>query len=161
MEAARRAEPDDLQQILALTREAGAAMRPQRGGAIWAVREARAEPVDDDVAAALNGAPGRTAVVGEVDGVPVGYALMHLEPLHDGSTLAVVTDLYVTADARGVGVGEVMMDLLLTVAREAGAVGIDALALPGDRATKNFFERFGLTARAIVVHRSLTGGDEP
>ena len=32
---------------------------------------------------------------------------------------------------------------------------IDALALPGNRAAKNFFERFGLTARAIVVHRSL------
>ena len=35
------------------------------------------------------------------------------------------------------------------------AAGIDGFALPGDRETKNFFERFGLTARAILVHRSL------
>jgi len=38
--------------------------------------------------------------------------------------------------------------------------GIDAAALPGNRALKNFFERFGLTARAIVVHRALLG-EEP
>ena len=30
-----------------------------------------------------------------------------------------------------------------------------ALAGAGERATKNFFERFGLVARAIVVHRPL------
>jgi hypothetical protein len=32
---------------------------------------------------------------------------------------------------------------------------VDALVLPGHREGKNFFERFGLTARAIVVHREL------
>ena len=53
------------------------------------------------------------------------------------------------------GVGEAMMDLLVERARAAEAVGIDALALPGDRHTKNFFETFGLTARAILVHRAL------
>jgi hypothetical protein len=36
-----------------------------------------------------------------------------------------------------------------------GCVGVDGLALPGNRATKNFFETFGLVARAIVVHRRL------
>ena len=45
------------------------------------------------------------------------------------------------------------MDLLVAWAHERGCVGIDALRLPGNRDTKNFFERFGLTARAIVVHR--------
>jgi hypothetical protein len=32
---------------------------------------------------------------------------------------------------------------------------VDSLALPGDRHTKNFFEAFGLVARAIVVHKTL------
>ena len=63
--------------------------------------------------------------------------------------------LYVDPGAREVGVGEAMMDLVLAWSEERGATGIDAVALPGDRATKNFFERFGLTARAIVVHRRL------
>ena len=50
------------------------------------------------------------------------------------------------------------MDAVLAWAGEQGCVGVDALALPGDRATKNFFETFGLVARAIVVHRDLHAG---
>ena len=53
------------------------------------------------------------------------------------------------------GVGEAMMELVLAWCDERGCRGVDSLALPGDRETKNFFERFGLTARAIVVHRAL------
>ena len=33
--------------------------------------------------------------------------------------------------------------------------GIGSTVLPGDRASKNFFESFGLVARAIAVHRDL------
>jgi hypothetical protein len=40
-------------------------------------------------------------------------------------------------------------------ARAHHCTGIDGFTLPGNRATKNFFETFGLTARAILVHRSL------
>ena len=40
-------------------------------------------------------------------------------------------------------------------ATERGCFGIESMALPGNRETKNFFERFGLVARAIVVHRAL------
>jgi hypothetical protein len=47
------------------------------------------------------------------------------------------------------------MDAIVAWAEAAGCVGIDSLALPGNRETKNFFETFGLVARAIVVHRPL------
>ena len=47
------------------------------------------------------------------------------------------------------------MDHILAWARDHGCFGLDSLALPGDRATKNFFESFGLVARAIVVHKPL------
>jgi hypothetical protein len=40
---------------------------------------------------------------------------------------------------------------------ERGAVAIQSTALPGDRATKNFFESQGMVARAIIVHRWLDG----
>ena len=50
------------------------------------------------------------------------------------------------------------MDLLIAWCEEHRCTGIDAVALPGNRATKNFFERFGLTARALLVHRRL--GDD-
>lgn len=48
-----------------------------------------------------------------------------------------------------------MVGFLIDHATVAGAIGVDSLALPGDRGTKNFFESFGLKARAIVVHRAI------
>ena len=51
--------------------------------------------------------------------------------------------------------GEAMLDLCLEWATSGGCIGLDSLALPGDRQTKNFFESFGLVARAIIVHRRL------
>ncbi|MDH3754909.1 MAG: GNAT family N-acetyltransferase, partial [Acidimicrobiia bacterium] len=72
-----------------------------------------------------------------------------------GSRLAVLEQIYVLPEARGVGVGESIMGEVEAFAQSQGCIGIDSLALPGDRATKNFFETFGLVARAITVHRKL------
>jgi GNAT superfamily N-acetyltransferase len=161
MEAARPATIEDLAAIEALAREAVAELALLRGGEVWRLHVARREPLGELLADELQRGPeAGAAVVGLVDDVVVGYGVVHLEELGDGSTLAIVDDLYVTPGARGVGLGEAMMDLLLAHARAAGARGIDALALPGDRATKNFFESSGLKARAIVVHRDLRGDDE-
>ena len=74
----------------------------------------------------------------------------------DGGLLGVVTDLYTEPGCRDLGIGEVTMQALLDWCAERGCFGVDSLALPGDRHTKNFFESFGLVARAIVVHRSLS-----
>ncbi|MEO6989653.1 MAG: GNAT family N-acetyltransferase [Aquihabitans sp.] len=159
MEAARRAGPADAGTIALLAREGVAELRPNRGGQIWSLREAHAEPIEPVVDSFLDGSDDRRfAVMGTIDDTPVGYALMTIETLHDGALVAMVSDLYVDPGARRVGVGEAMMDLLIAEATAAGAIGIDALALPGDRDTKNFFETFGLTARALLVHRALPGG---
>ena len=72
-----------------------------------------------------------------------------------------VDDIFTEEAARGVGVGEAMMDLLIAWCEEHRCTGIDAVALPGNRATKNFFERYGLTARAILVHRGSGPGASP
>jgi GNAT superfamily N-acetyltransferase len=58
-------------------------------------------------------------------------------------------------DARSVGVGEALMDLIVAWCEQRRCVGIDAHALPGNRATKNFFETFGFKARLLTVHRPL------
>ncbi len=156
MEGARLATDADRQVITELARQAIAELAPNRGGSVWMRREALPEPVDEAIAAMVAAPDERTfAVVGTVDQTVVGYGLVRFEELHDGDLLAVITDLYVDPEARAIGVGEAMMDLVEARARSLGAIGIDALALPGDRHTKNFFETFGLTARAIVVHRSL------
>ena len=94
-------------------------------------------------------------LVGTVDDVVMGYGVARIEVLADGGRLGVVTDLYTEPGRRELGIGEAMMDALVDWCREQGCFGVDSLALPGDRHTKNFFESFGLVARAIVVHRSL------
>ncbi|MCY3786239.1 MAG: GNAT family N-acetyltransferase [bacterium] len=94
--------------------------------------------------------------VGALDGASVGFAVARLVVLADGRSLAAVDALYVLAEARGVGLGEALMDEVLAWAAAGGAAGVDAVALPGDRVTKNFFERYGMTARALQVHRPLS-----
>jgi GNAT superfamily N-acetyltransferase len=153
-ETARRARPDDVARLTELSCQAHEELSAQRGGALWSVREARAEPVRTGLAAAVDD-PAALVVAGCYHGVVVGFASVHVEPLRDGSALAVLDEIYVEPEARGVAVGEAMMELVLTWCRERGLRGIDSLALPGTRETKNFFERFGLTARAIIVHRDL------
>lgn len=157
-EGARRAVAEDVDVVVALFAVALDELTPHRGGAMWARHEARAEPVATGLEAALAD-PDQLLVVGTIDGSVVGYAAVRLDPLHGGGTVALLTDVYVLADARGVGVGEAMLELCVDWARERGSVGIDSLALPGDRDTKNFFETFGMVARAIVVHRPLDRHD--
>jgi GNAT superfamily N-acetyltransferase len=103
--------------------------------------------------------PETQVLVGTYDDAVVGYAVTTAEVLPDQGTLAVVRDLYVEPGARGVGVGATVMDAVLAWAGERGCLGVDALALPGSRETKNFFEGFGLVARAIVVHKDLSPKD--
>jgi ribosomal protein S18 acetylase RimI-like enzyme len=152
-ESARIATATDLDRLVELAVDAVDEQRDARGGPVWSRRESRREPAQS-LAAAL-GDPDQFVVAGLLDDAIMGYAVLRIEQLTDGGLLAVVDDLYVEAGGRGVGLGETMMNLLVAHATERGCFGIDALALPGNRATKNFFETFGLTARAIVVHRTL------
>jgi L-amino acid N-acyltransferase YncA len=154
VEAARIATEADVPRIVELARQAAAALQEQRGGPLWTLREGRLEPLDAGFAAFL-GSTDRLLLVGTVDDVVVGFAAARQEVLRDGSRHAVVDEIYVEPPARGVAGGEVLMDAVLEWCEAAGCTGVDAVALPGDRETKNFFERFGLTARAIVVHRRL------
>jgi len=94
-------------------------------------------------------------VVGTIDDFVVGYGVVVREQLRSGTRLGVVTDLFVEAEARAVGVGDSIADALTACCRTWGCAGVDALALPGHRATKNFFEGHGFTARALTMHHHL------
>ena len=153
-EAVRAAEPGDLPAIVALAESLRAELTPMRGGRIWAVREARPGQPDEAYAALLTD-PSACVVVGTLDGVVVGFGVATVEALTDGSTLGVVAELFVDAEARAVGVGETILEALVTFCIREGCVGVDAFALPGHRAAKNFFEESGFTARAIVMHHAL------
>jgi len=150
----RIATQADLAQLERLDGLARAHLGPHRGGELYLLRDARPVPPGPSFLDDLED-PRRLVLIGEIDGEAVGYAIVSLESLRDGYLLADVRELFVESDARDVGVGESLMDRIVAWAREHDCDGVDARALPGDRSTKNFFETFGLVARAITVHRDL------
>ncbi|MBV8161430.1 MAG: GNAT family N-acetyltransferase [Acidimicrobiia bacterium] len=154
MEGARPANDDDLGRLADLARAAIAELSPMKGGAVWAAREARPEPVEQSLKTALSDENTRV-IVGTIDDVPIGYAVARVEVMHDGSRLGVVEDIFVEQGAREVGVGEAMMGDLVAWCEERNCVGMDAMALPGHRSAKNFFEEAGFTARKLVMHHRL------
>lgn len=154
MEGARPAEAGDVARLAELARTVRAEMAPMRGGGVFLAREARPEPVEDSLRSALSAAD-HLVIAGTVNEFVMGYLVARVEPLGDGTRLGVIEDLVVEAGARGVGVGEAMMGDALTWLRAQGVTGVDAVALPGDRNTKNFFERSGFTARLLVMHHKV------
>ncbi len=153
-EASRVATVDDLPRLAELAEAAVAELRQGRGGEVWARHAARRPPFGDDLRRELE-APDHHVIAGTVDDVVMGYGVARQEVLADGGRLGIVTDLYTDPGCRELGIGETMMEDVVDWCREQGCFGVDSLALPGDRHTKNFFESFGLVARAIVVHRTL------
>jgi GNAT superfamily N-acetyltransferase len=153
-EAARAATGADLPALVAMVAAASVEKHQQKGGPLWFRRERRQGDPATTLKAAL-ASPDHEVVAGTLDDVVVGYGLVRVEHLDDGSLLGVVDDIYVDPGARAVGIGEALMNHMLDWCRERGCFGVDSLALPGDRHTKNFFESFGLVARAIIVHRPL------
>jgi GNAT superfamily N-acetyltransferase len=151
---ARAAAANDLDVVVALCETATKELRSLRGGAIWSQWEGRPDPIDAGIRETADD-PGACLIVGTIDEVVVAYAAVDDSILHDGSHVGNLTDLYVLPEARGIGVGEAMMESAIDWCRARGCIGIDSIALPGDRATKNFFESFGLVARALRVHKSL------
>lgn len=163
MEAARPATEADVPRLAELAREAIKELLPMRGGAVWWAQDGRQEPIESGFAADLAD-ESRRVLVGTIDGVAVAYAVAYVERLADDSLLGVVSDIFVEADARQVGLGEAMMEDLIAWCTARGCIGMDAVALPGHRSTKNFFEESGFTARKLVMHHSLRsadGGDAP
>jgi len=152
MEASRPATDDDLPRLAELALLAIAELTPMKGGDVWADREARGEPLDENLKRAFVD-PATRVLCGTIDGAVIGYAVVRIEPLRDGGRLGVLEDIFVELEAREVGVGEALVDDVINWCRQAGCIGIDSFALPGNRQTKNFFETFGFTARMLVVHK--------
>jgi len=161
VEESRPATPDDLGRVEELSRAMRGELGPMRGGALWREREAWPEPLGDTYAALL-ARQDALVVVGTIDGVVLGFGAVVVEELRDGRRLGVISDLYVELLAREVGIGDALAADLLEFCRARGCMGVDAVALPGHRATKNFFEGHGFAARALTMHHSFEiGSSEP
>jgi ribosomal protein S18 acetylase RimI-like enzyme len=135
---------DEVGEVAEIARVLADEIRDSRGGAVHLAEQSN-----------LHGVVPDATFVGCIDDVVVGFAHVRVVVLDPNNTVGEVVSYGVLADARGVGVGEAMLDLVIDYCRERGCTGIDAQALPGARETKNFFETFGFTARRLVVHHSL------
>lgn len=93
-------------------------------------------------------------LVAEVDGVIVGFVTVLVENAASQTT-ATIERIFVAASARRVGIGDALIGAVRSAARERKCSRLDALALPGDRDTKNLYERNGLTARLITASSQL------
>lgn len=88
---------------------------------------------------------GVETLVADLDGFCVGFLVGV-----PGQTW-VVESVYVMPEARELGFGDELLAAAITSAKRAGSVRLEATALPGDRDTKNLYERAGVTAKAITV----------
>ena len=139
----RPARTDDLAQLDLLEHEARGALVGQRGGDRWLVENPRVPWTDrlenSDVWAA------------HIDDVVVGYLVAVL----GDDRIVRIDQVWVTPGAREVGFGDGLLAAAIDLARSAGAVAVEGQALPGDRHTKNLYERAGIVARLITTYRPL------
>lgn len=144
----RRAEPTDTAALAQLEAEAREALVAARGGAALLAERAAV----GDWGAALADAT-RLVWVGTIDAVVLGYVEL-LVPAGPGGT-GVVRQVYVHPEARELGLGDELLEAAIAATVAAGGATVESVALPGDRETKNLFERAGLTARLITVAKRL------
>jgi GNAT superfamily N-acetyltransferase len=136
----RAGEPADSPQLDWLEHESRGNLAGQRGGDRW-----------------LETHPSRTGswstaiehdhvFVAHIGEVAVGYLVLVVS-----SELAEVADVYVTPAARELGFGDALLAAGLDRARACGCSLLEGASLPGDRDTKNLYERAGIKARLITV----------
>ena len=157
MEGVRDADARDAQRILELISEFLSGLAAGRGGLLLLAEAGLSaqgatgvKSLDDHLKD-----PDHVVLMGTLDGAVCGMGMGHLDRLPDGRPLGHLDICYVEPDARGVGLGRLLLDSIVGWLTERGCVGIDGVALPGDRETKNFFEAAGFKARLLTMHRPL------
>ena len=127
-----------LDELAARARES---IREARGGARWIETHPLPNWNDPDV----------VVLVADLDGVVIGYLVARM----GSDQVMEVDEVFVLEQAREVGFGDALVAEILRLARQRGAKRLEAEALPGDRDTKNLWERAGITARLITVSVDL------
>jgi GNAT superfamily N-acetyltransferase len=148
---ARRAVRRDLPRMAELLRSGLDEIKELRGGPALAEGFGDSEGLRGALASALSDAS-RHAVLGTLDDEPVAVAIARADAARGAGA---VEALYVEPGARGVGVGEAVLDEVLGWLRARRCSRVDATALPGDRPAKSFFEGSAFKARLIVYSREL------
>lgn len=138
---------DDTAQLELLETEARAALIGQRGGERWliehpAIGSRWTERARED---------GVEVAVAHIGDIVVGYLVAVLGE----DRIIRVDQVWVTPHARENGFGDALLEFVIDRAKAAGAVAVEGESLPGDRHTKNLYERAGIVARLITTYREL------
>lgn len=144
----RLADPgnaDDMAQLELLETEAREALVGTRGGDRWLVEHA--EIADQWVSRCIDA----DVFVAHIGEVVVGYLIADIGIDH----ILRIDQVWVTPQARENGFGDALLERSIADARGRGAVAVEGQALPGDRHTKNLYERAGIVARLITTFRWL------
>lgn len=156
---ARHATVGDLPELLRMYNELSEEQSAIRE--IWPYADGLHEPIETSLVPLID-EDRATAVIGEIDGVAVGFLIALeerlLQPVADRH-VGVVRFIFTDHDARGVGVGAAMLDVTMKRLEDRGIEMFDARVSPGHRLAKNFFESNGFKARSITMHRSDAGPD--
>jgi len=140
-------DADDVAQLVLLESEGRAALDGQRGGERWLVEH----PEVGDRWTQRCIEPGADVVVGHIGPVVIGYLVADLGADH----IVRVDQVWVAPEARENGFGDALLALAIERAQSLGASAVEGQALPGDRHTKNLYERAGIVARLITTYKTL------
>jgi len=153
VEGVRRATADDAQRCTEILAAAIEGTRGQRGAAL--LLEAERDGDRPDIAVAHWLADPQSAVIlGTFSDVAVGIGAGRIVTPGE-RPLGRIECFYVEPDARAVGVGHAIVEGLVEWFAERGCREVDAVALPGDRSSKQLLESSGFKARLLILHRSL------
>jgi GNAT superfamily N-acetyltransferase len=144
----RHATNDDLAVIIELDATAREAVASQRGGRNWLVEHAPARFLHADELI-------DHSWVGTVDEHVVGFLRCTIDDVPQHGLVCSVERVFVDENARELGFGDALLQQAIDYATNLGCVAIEGNALPGDRETKNLYERAGIVARKIIVSRPL------
>lgn len=138
-------DADDIAQLMLLEDEARAALVDQRGGERWLIEHDKIGTSWPERCADVD------VWVAHIGDVVVGYLVAIL----GRDEVLRVDQVWVTPQARELGFGDEMLAQAIARARDFGAIAVEGQALPGDRHTKNLYERAGIVARLITTYRAL------
>lgn len=139
-------DADDIAQLDLLHTDARAALVGQRGGDRWLIEH---PPVGDWTA--LANSAGVDVLVAHIGPVVVGYMVAEL----GSDSILRVDQVWVDPIARENGFGDHLLELAMDRAKASGAIAVQGESLPGDRHTKNLYERAGIVARLITTYRAF------
>jgi GNAT superfamily N-acetyltransferase len=92
--------------------------------------------------------PHAFVLLAEVEGEPIGYALVHLrgpeETWETGERIGVLETLTVQPDERGRGIGSALFECIYAELRRLGVTELQVAVISKNAAALRFYERHGL-----------------